>query len=55
MTDYPLKTIQFPCGLELACLPGSNVETRFLYNEIFAEEIYFRYGINVDDNHNQRG
>lgn len=49
MTDYPLDSIQFPCGLKLSCLSGSKVETRFLYHEIFAEEIYFRHGITVKD------
>jgi FkbM family methyltransferase len=49
MTEYPLAVMRFPCGLELLGLPGSNVEARFLYHEIFEDELYSRHGIDIQD------
>ena len=49
MTEYPLTARRFPCGLQMLGLPGSNVEARFLYHEIFEDELYSRHGINVQD------
>lgn len=47
ITAVPSTPVEFPCGLAIDILPGSEVEANHIYREVFVEKVYFRHGVRV--------
>lgn len=49
MNTRPLTQIKCRNGMRLFCLPQAKTETRYVYQEVFENQLYTRHGITIGD------